>query len=312
MSSHEFISTLFRDELAPADRTAVRDLIRAAAEADRIGPVSEDARLALAHGRSGADFLLAHTTQGELAGYAFAGPTVEHGARTAELVVAPARRHHGLGADLAAGLIAAAAGRPDRPLEFWAHGDHPAARKLAAALGFRAVRELRLLKLTVERPGPAVPPLPAGAELRTFRPGADEETWLDLNARAFAHHPEQGSWTAADLAERTAEPWFDPAGFFLLAVDGRPVGFHWTKVHPAGEYGPEPVGEVYVVGIDPAAQGHGYGKLLTAAGLRHLADAGLGEIVLYVDADNTAAVHLYAGLGFRLESADIMYAKPFG
>ncbi|HEV2640822.1 MAG TPA: mycothiol synthase [Actinocrinis sp.] len=312
MAHNEYSSARYRDELPPADRTAARDLIRAAAEADRIGPVSEDAHLALAHGRPGADFLVARTGAGDLAGYAYAGPPAEAGSRTAELVVAPVERHRGLGARLAAELTAAAAEQPDRPLEFWAHGDHPAARKLAAGLGYQAVRELRLMGLSVGSAARPAPTLPEGAQVRTFRPGADEQAWLALNARAFSHHPEQGSWTAAELAERIAEPWFDPAGFFLLVADGRLAGFHWTKVHPAGEYGPEPVGEVYVVGVDPDAQGHGYGRLLTTIGVNHLADGGLGRIVLYVDADNTPAVQLYAALGFQLESSDIMYAKPFG
>jgi mycothiol synthase len=308
---NEFSSTHYRDELPEAEQAAVRELIRAAAAADRISPVSEDARLALAHGRPGTDFLLARGAGGEPAGYAFAGPPDEHGARTAELVVVPESRRRGLGAELAAGLIAEAGGT-GQSLEFWAHGDSAAARRLAASLGYQAVRELRRMTLSVAamvRPEVILPP---GTELRTFRPGADDEVWLGLNARAFSHHPEQGSWTAADLAERMAEPWFDPAGFFLLLAQGEPVGFHWTKVHPAGDYGATPVGEVYVVGIDPGAQGHGYGRLLTVAGINHLADSGLTRIVLYVDADNTAAVRLYDTLGFRLESADIMYAKPFG
>ena len=312
MALNEFSSAHFRDGLPTADREAVRDLIGAAAEADGIGPVSEDARLALDHGRADSHFLVARATDGAVAGYAYAGPIDQHGARTAELVVAPDSRRKGLGAELAAGLIAETAGEPGRGLEFWAHGDHPAARKLATALGYAAIRELRLLSLEVREMARQEVDLPPGAELRTFRPGVDEEEWLGLNARAFSHHPEQGSWTMADLTRRMAEPWFDPAGFFLLALDGRPAGFHWTKVHPAGEYGPEPVGEVYVVGVDPGAQGRGLGRLLTVAGLNHLADTGLTRIVLYVDADNAAAVRLYAGLGFRLESADIMYAKPFG
>src|SRR5690606_10535850 len=116
--------------------------------------------------------------------------------------------------------------------------------------------------------------LPAGVRLRPFRPGADEPAWRSLNARAFADHPEQGRWTLADLRLRMAEPWFDPAGFLLAEreTDGRLLGFHWTKVHakdPSSTGGePAPIGEVYVLGVDPQAQGLGLGRALTLAGLR--------------------------------------------
>ena len=112
-----------------------------------------------------------------------------------------------------------------------------------------------------------------------FRPGRDEEAWLRVNARAFDWHPEQGRMTAADLELREAEPWFDPAGF-LMAWRGDPdaggtlLGSHWTKVHPAGDAGPEPVGEVYVLGIDPDAQGLRLGGALTDLGLAHLRGTG--------------------------------------
>lgn len=351
--SSKYSSTRHRDGLPESDRPAAQTLIEGAAVADGIGPVSEDARLALAHGRAGADFLLARTVLGEPAGYAFAGPPDEHGGRAAELVVAPEFRRQGLGADLAAELIAGVVGgaagdsvgfgdrgvdnggvdssgvnnganggqtngavpKPSRPAalppEFWAHGDHPAARRLAASLSYAPARELHLMALAVDSYDPPEVVLPADAVLRTFQPGVDEEEWLALNRRAFAHHPEQGAWTMADLAPRLAGPWFDPAGFFLLSAAGRPAGFHWTKVHPAGEYGPDRVGEVYVVGVDPDAQGRGFGRLLTVAGVNHLARLGLGKVVLYVDADNTAALRLYRSLGFEIESTDVMYAKSF-
>ena len=117
--------------------------------------------------------------------------------------------------------------------------------------------------------------------VRPFRPGRDEDAWLRVNARAFATHPEQGSWTADDLRLREAEPWFDPDGF-LLAWRGDPddggvlLGFHWTKVHPPGDVGDEAVGEVYVLGVDPGAQGLRLGRALTDLGLAHLRGRGLG------------------------------------
>ncbi len=152
--------------------------------------------------------------------------------------------------------------------------------------------------------------MPEGVRVRTFAPGRDDEAWLGVNSRAFAHHPEQGRWTAQDLRLRFAEPWFDPAGF-LLAVDpddGHLLGFHWTKVHPAD--GGEPaIGEIYVLGVDPGGHRRGLGAALSVAGLRHLAGQGLTEAMLYVDESNTAAVALYRRLGFEVFSTDVSYQR---
>ena len=167
--------------------------------------------------------------------------------------------------------------------------------------------------------------LPGGVELRTFRPGVDDEAWVALNALAFRGHPEQGSWTIDDLHRRESEPWFDPAGFFLAVRHGddgeRLVGFHWTKVHggdghehphphPDGHgHGHDPIGEVYVVGVDPAERGTGLGRALTLTGLRHLRALGLPDAMLYVDADNTPAIRLYQALGFTRWETDVMFSR---
>jgi mycothiol synthase len=142
--------------------------------------------------------------------------------------------------------------------------------------------------------------------LRAFVPGKDDEEFLRVNNAAFDWHPEQGGWERAQLELRAAEPWFDPAGF-LLAVDesDRLLGFHWTKVHTA----PEPIGEVYVLGVDPAAHGRRLGTALTLAGLRYLRERGQTHVLLYVEADNSAAVRLYQGQGFTLWSSDVLYAR---
>ncbi len=238
-------------------------------------------------------------------GYAQLELAADGATATAELTVAPSRRGGGFGRHLTDVVLA----RAGRPVDFWAHGGHPAARHLAQALGGVLVRELRQMR----RSGAAVDdmPLPAGVTLRTFRPGQDDEQWLRLNALAFAHHPEQGSWTRRDLSDRLAEPWFDPSGFLLATRGERLVGYHWTKVHPATEGAPA-LGEVYVVGVDPAEQGGGLGRALTAAGLRHLTGTGPGErgletVLLYVDADNPAALRVYERLGFTVHEVDLVY-----
>lgn len=177
-----------------------------------------------------------------------------------------------------------------------------AARHLAQVLGLSLFRELRQLRRPLDTIDVAEPALPPGVTVRTFVPGQDDSAWLAVNRAAFAHHPEQGSLTQRDLDDRKSEPWFDPKGFFLAERDGEIIGFHWTKVHAEDQ-----LGEVYVVGIRPDAQGGGLGKALTAIGLRHLASLGLPTAMLYVDADNLAAVSVYERMGFATHEVDLMY-----
>jgi mycothiol synthase len=177
---------------------------------------------------------------------------------------------------------------------------------LAARLGWARVRELRQLHLP-RTTAIATPTYPDGVTVRTFVPGQDEAAWVQVNAAAFASHPEQGRMTADDVVQREQEEWFDPAGFFLAERDGELLASHWTKTHtlPDGSR----IGEVYVVGVSPSAQGLGLGKALTLTGLHHLRDAGL-DVMLYVDADNTAAVGLYERIGFVTARVDVQYAPP--
>lgn len=239
----------------------------------------------------------------------------------------------------------------------WVHGDHAwLANALSRALTGRQrdgqfspkadlqpVRTLWQLRRSlagpdvdldaVTVPGPDdVLPFPAARStraedlhVRNFRVGVDGPAWLDLNARAFAGHPEQGRWSAEDLAARMREEWFDPAGFFVAErVDptsgtARMVGFHWTKIHfsqpaqpaepatGAANGGLGPIGEVYVLGVDPDEQGSGLGRALARVGLAHLRRRGLSTAMLYVEADNDPAVRLYIALGFTRHDTDRMY-----
>ncbi|MGY1651135.1 mycothiol synthase [Geodermatophilus sp. SYSU D01119] len=299
--------------LAPAETAAVLALLKDAAAADGVRPLSEEGELRLQHGGPpGGRDVLATDADGVPVGYArleLGGPG-STGDAEAELVVAPAARGRGTGRALLTRLEELAAGRP---LRVWAHGDLPAAAALAGARGYTRARVLlQMRRALTDADLDVTAPLPDGVHVEAFRPGRDEAAWLRVNARAFATHPEQGSWTDADLRLREAEPWFDPAGFLLAwrgdpAGDGALLGSHWTKVHPPGDAGPDPAGEVYVLGIDPDAQGLGLGRALTALGLAHLRRTGLGQVLLYVEEDNVPAVALYERSGFTRFAVDVSW-----
>ncbi len=177
--------------------------------------------------------------------------------------------------------------------------------------GFRRERDLIQMRCPLPLPptseasghGPTI-------ETRPFRPGQDEQAWLATNNRAFADHPEQGHWELETLLAREQEPWFDPEGLLLLEHGGRLAGSCWTKVHRDTD---PPMGEIYVIGVDPEFHGRGWGRALTRAGLERLASQGLTVGMLYVDEGNRAAVAMYQSMGFVADHVDRAYTRdvPF-
>lgn len=266
------------------DLDAIAAITAEAEEADGAAPLDEATWRALKH-RPGAVRTWTHDD----------GFALLIGAELS-LVVRPSARGRGIGTELLRQV-------PDRELSAWSHGDHPAAAALARSNGFDRVRALWVLRRPTSEPLPDLR-VPDGVVLRGYTPG-DADELIRVNAAAFAHHPEQGAMDAGDLAERMAEPWFDPAGLLLAFDGGGLLAFHWTKQHSPT------LGEVYVVGVDPAAQGRGLGKVVTLAGLHHLTGRGVDEIHLYVESDNDPAVALYVGLGFTHAPTDthVMYRR---
>ncbi|HVK24161.1 MAG TPA: mycothiol synthase [Actinokineospora sp.] len=240
------------------------------------------------------------TADGVTVGYAHLDTLGDaFGRQVVEAFVHPDHRGAGVGTKLVRAVLDHAA----PGVRLWSHGDHPAAAAIAAKAGLAKVRELLKMRLDLAGATFVEPKWPAGVRVRTFVPGQDEAALVAVNRRAFDWHPEQGALTVADVEATEQEPWFDPEGLFL-AVDAadRVLGFHWTKIHPGGE------GEVYVVGVDPAAQGGGLGKALTLAGLAHLVGRGLSEVILYVEGENLPALTVYRGLGFERTEAHVQYS----
>jgi mycothiol synthase len=290
MSDRLKITTATR--LSPELVAAVLTLVTEATRADGVPPLNEAALLHLRRGHGEIEHLIAKG-DGQIVGYA---QRQDRAVPTGELVVSPVRRGQGIGTALLDALI----GRG--PVQVLAVGNRLAAQALARSHGMQPLRTLLIMERSLEDPVPDSA-APDGVIIRTFRPGADEDDWIMVNARAFADHPEQGRITRRDLEDRMAESWFDPAGFFVAISAGRMVGFHWTKQHE------DQLGEIYVLGVDPLAGGQGLGKALLTSGLRHLKRRGNTRVQLYVEADHGAAIALYSAYGFRVASRDVMYAS---
>jgi len=292
----------WRAALTEDEQRQIRELIAAAGDHDGVAPVGEQVLRELADDRTAH---LVAEDGGAVLGYLNLSAPPDDTAPMAELVVAPPARRRGIGSAMARAALTKTGGRN----RFWAHGTLPAAQATAAALGLVAVRELLQMRRSLR--GVPTPSVPAGVSIRSYAGESDDAELLRVNNAAFAWHPEQGGWTAADVAERRAEAWFDPAGLFLAFEGTVLLGFHWTKIH-AGKPGAERAGEVYVVGVDPAAQGRGLGRALTEVGLAYLADrladAESPTVLLYVEADNAAALRTYEQLGFTVHSVDTAYA----
>jgi mycothiol synthase len=173
---------------------------------------------------------------------------------------------------------------------------------LAESLGLVVGRTLVQMRRTL--PLPYALATAGDIALRTFRVGADEAAWLEVNNAAFAWHGEQGGWDLATLQQREHEPWFRAEGFLLHHRGGRLAGFCWTKLHAEGK-----VGEIYVIAVHPDFHGLGLGRALTVAGLVNLHLAGAGDGMLYVDADNSSAVALYRALGFVPAHTDQAFVR---
>ncbi|WP_006241581.1 mycothiol synthase [Mycolicibacterium tusciae] len=295
----------WRTGLSDNDQSRIRELVAAAAALDGVAPVGDQVLRELSHDRTRHLLAVGDSDDGgdsgEIVGYLNLAPPDEDVPAMAELVVHPSARRRGVGSEMARqGLTAGGDGA-----RIWAHGNIEAARATAASLDLAVVREL----LQMRRPLNDLPEvtIPDGVRIATYSGPADDAELLRVNNAAFAWHPEQGGWTVADIDERRGEAWFDPEGIFLAVEEttGKLLGFHWTKVHNTD------LGEVYVVGVDPAAQGRGLGGVLTLVGLHHLARAlsasSQPAAILYVEADNSAAVNTYERLGFDVKSVDTAY-----
>lgn len=295
--------------LDQSQQSQVLSLISAAADLDGIPPVAEHVLLHLRHGGDKSDSHFIAEQNGKIIGYAHLDLTDQVEGPSAEVVVHPNFRGKGVGTSLIKELLNTAG----NTLRLWSHGDLPGAKNIALGSGFIRTRTVIQMRRSLVDP---IPELDNSIPIRSFLVGIDNPEWISLNNAAFSNHPEQSNWNERDLQIRFNEDWFDPTGFLVAEIDGQMCGFCWTKIHgghshkhsdnePMHDH--DPIGEIYIMGVNPKFQGRGIGRQVTIAGLRHLRYQGIFSAMLYVDASNSGAISLYTSLGFTEWGRDVLY-----
>ncbi len=302
-----------KHQMGHDDIAHVTELLDAAARADGRRPLSDHLYLDLVGGgHEGFAGLLAWEP-GHEHPIGYAQVSKGNASHVFELVIHPHHRYEmaTIGPELLDAALSVVTDDGGGHVDWWVYEPTSAHRSLADDSGMHQDRTLFQMRrsLPTERH--------ATIDTRAFVPGSDDEAWLHVNNRAFADHSEQGGWTLDTFRQRQQEPWFDPDGFRIHERDGRVAGFCWTKVHPGpdvadrdGDRGhDDDLGEIYVIAVDPDFHGLGLGSEMTLAGLDHLAARGIGTALLYVDADNEAAVGMYRRLGFDVHSTNAAFAR---
>lgn len=298
------ISISVLENLSAQQISQIKALVNAATLVDEMAPLSEHVLIHINLGDGTFDeHILATSNSGELVGYLHLDKSDEVYGPVVEVVVHP----HFRGQKVGTQLVQFAMNRlHDNRLRLWAHGELMSAYALAKKLGFTKARELWQMRRSLYAELPKLE-LPVNTKIRSFNVSKDKTNWLELNAKVFADHPEQGRLDEADLDIRLSEKWFKPQGF-LLSTDqhGNFTGYNWTKIH-GNSIGHLAIGEIYVLGVTPEVRQTGLGRALAIAGLEYLRGEGLAAAMLYVDRNNTSAVKLYESIGFAHWDTDVMF-----
>ena len=304
------VRVVLRTDLNQGVLDEIRDLIDTATQIEGHRPVGEHKYSHLTVGATQWVGVMAYDDD-RLVGYAHTrwNPVGATPRMAVEVVVHPEYYESDVARTLLAETHSVLARAGGGVLFLWVHRVGDPSTTLAARLGFEIQRQLAFMARPLDEQ-PREPKIPEGVEFRPYRPDVDDDEFLRVNNAAFEGHPENGGWDRAAFAERRRLSWFDPAGLIMAWRDDTCVGFHWTKWHshdsdevPAHE----PVGEVYVLGVDPSQQGTGLGRALLLAGLRHLFERNCRQSILYVDCANSGAVKLYESEGFTTEYQEVCY-----
>jgi mycothiol synthase len=162
---------------------------------------------------------------------------------------------------------------------------HSPAAQFARARGFLLEHE----EICYERPAdtPPLPPLlvPDGFHIAPPQGKQSNTTFTGLYRRSFSPHPWFQPYDPSNLPPLN--------GMLFLYHGANPIGFAWTITHPDG------VGQVEPLGVEPAYQGRGHGRVLLNAALHHLHRQTCHTYRIITWTTNQPARQLYESFGFQ-------------
>lgn len=276
------------------DLAVVAFAVAAAAEDPSLRPLTIEgwrAFLALPENRDGHDFAVAAEVDGAVAGLCTSTlrGTPPDLVRHFRIIVAPPWRGRGLATRLYEHLP------QDAPRQCVLPGEWTRGREVLLAHRFVETRR----DLAMTRP-PAPVAAASAVTVRAATPDDDEALARVSNA-GYAGSYGYTPVAAATFAARRQVPG---SRFWVALHDRRVVGYCHTILED------EELGCIESLVVEPHLQRRGIGRALLAAGLEQLRTDGRATTVLWVDAENRAAVSLYEDHGFATSGFTSTFRSP--
>jgi ribosomal protein S18 acetylase RimI-like enzyme len=147
------------------------------------------------------------------------------------------------------------------------------------------------------------PRLPPGFTLRPLNGDAEVESYVRLHRTAFGTNNMTIAWRRRTLAAREYVPELDVVA---VAPDGSLAAFCvcWLSANTR-------LGQIEPFGVLPQYQGLGLGRAALLEGLWRLQAHGALEALVFTYGDDTPAIRLYTGTGFRPDFHTVTFVRTF-
>lgn len=149
--------------------------------------------------------------------------------------------------------------------------------------------------------------VPDGFSIRPMRSIAEALLLTQIQNRVFEEHWGFSKNTPEEIQARLELPVTGPEhALFIESPEGDIAGYVWTALEWSHGH---TCGKVWMTGVVPEYRSLGLGKALVNAGVKHLLSEGAADVHLEVVEDNSPAVSIYEGMGFKKNGKTIWYEK---